>query len=201
MHALRMIALASLLTLLLASTGWAQMPGDVGVFFDTAGTQTAADIPPFTAFEFYVVAFDLGDFQGFELSVVVPPEVIITGGTAYDAPGIICVGDGCGPQNWVVALTICTDGSGVHPLTVESAMLFTSPGNDVPICVGPFDPSSFTPPAPGYATCAAESIPFGVAENGQGHYDDACAILNPTLAIPIGTGQTSWGTVKSTFGR
>jgi hypothetical protein len=205
MHTLRTILIASTLALLLISifpnAAAAQAePGDVGVFQDAAGTITAWHQPVAVPFDFYTVAFDLGDYQGFELALIVPPELILLNGVALDAPDIICVGlDNCGPQNWMIGLSQCVDASGVHPLTLQSALIL-SPWPNMQICVGPAWYSSFSPPVPGYLTCTWDLIPFGVALNGQGFYDDGCAVLNPTEPHPIATEETSWGSVKSRFG-
>ena len=71
---LKLKILAALVAvLLMAGTSFAQDPGDVGVFFDAAGTAPTGAFPTNLPTNVYVVAFDLaGDLFGYEFQFEAP---------------------------------------------------------------------------------------------------------------------------------
>ena len=86
--------LAIVLAILAMATGaFAQAePGDIGIFCDTAGTQTTCFPPPFDINQqCYVVGFDLGGVAGYEFGVVWDPRIIVFGSFITPPTGSIWV--------------------------------------------------------------------------------------------------------------
>lgn len=188
--------------LALATSAFAQAePGDLGIFADAAGTQTA-DFPPafVTTNHCYVVAFDLaGGLAGYEFGVVWDPRVIIFNSLMVAGAGPINVGSA--PTNFIVGTGSCVNGAGAVVLVDFTYGEFTGPpGNaDMTACLTPSTPSSFAPASPGWLDCVDNLIPFGVAASGGPDYPDGCLILNPTGEPPIATEDASWSAVKAQY--
>ena len=192
-----LFALTLLSFAMLGTAAMAQDPGDVGIFFDPAGTQTTGTITPFVPFTIYLVAFDLpGGVAGHEGSLqtnLAPSAALVSSIILGPAP--LKVG---GPLNWICGLGGCVPGGG-PVLLAEFTFLATIPQTDVLFSVGPSTPSSFAPAAPGWLTCGSDIIPFGVAVSGNGEYPDGASVGNPTGLAPVAVQEESWGGVKSLF--
>lgn len=193
--------LAILAILMVFATGaFAQDAGDVGVFFDAAGTTTSAMPPAFTTTNlFYVATFGLTELSGYEFMLSVSsPDIIIFAAADMTNPGL-SINVGTPPLEWTVGVGICVGNPGTLNLVQVTYGFFVPAVSDVLICLGPSDPASLNPPVPAYLNCSGGILPFGVAENGQGAYPNGCGVLYPTTDAPIATEATSWGSVKSSF--
>lgn len=194
--------LAILAILMVFATGaFAQAePGDVGVFFDLAGTQTSATPPAFvTTNLFYVATFGLTEISGYEFAInVSDPSILILGGVELTNPGG-SINVGTAPLEWTVGIGFCAGNANALNLVQVQYGFFVPIIADVLICLGPSDPASLNPPVPAYLNCSGNILPFGVAQNGQGAYPDGCGVLYPTNDSPIATDEASWGSVKSKF--
>ena len=185
----------ALLTLSLAGTqAFAQDAGDIGLFFDAGGTQTTGPVLPSLPFHLYVVAFDVpGGIAGYEGSLAFPATITLLSAT-FQPPGAINVGT---PDNWAVGTGMCLPAVG-PTLLIDFFFLPIVTGDDLIFTIGPGFPSSFDPPAIGYADCDFVLHTFGVAVSGGG-YPDNSAVGNPTFIPPVATEQENWGAVKALF--
>ncbi len=169
--------------------------GDVGVFADTAGTQSTMVVAP-GFFNFYVVGFDL-------VTGIKAIEYSLTNDIGYLVQSLTLVGPlptNFGTNTDVAASTgACVDGNGVVVLATYAAASFTPPPADATICIGPFSNSSFSPAVPGLSDCTDTLVPFGVAQNGSPAHPDGCLVLNATDGGPVATESTSFGGVKARF--
>jgi hypothetical protein len=172
----------------------AQQPNDVGIFFNSAGTQNREFIPLFQTFKLYVVAFDPAEVGGVEMRIAPPPELLVLGVQLRGYPPI-CVT--CPSLPDLYYGTSCLPGAPALELIEISAMMTTS-ADDVTVCTGPTTASSFDPPSPGYALCDGTTlIPLHPVANGGNGYPDGCAVINPTRAVA--TEAISWGSAKAKF--
>jgi hypothetical protein len=173
-------------------------PGDLGIFADAEGTQTTLDVNPFVDFSVYAVAFDLPDFNAYELSVGGIGDLgLIVRDEFLFGPAPLNVGSG--PQNYIVGTGACVEQAGPLAL-VEIVLLATDPvPSDSPICVGVSDPFTLDDPLPAYNTCGNVVTAFGVATNGGQDYPDGCLILNATGDAPVDNETSSFGEVKARF--
>jgi len=201
MKKLAICALASLAIFALASSAFAQPEaGDVGIFFNAAGTQTSTALAGFAVSNFYVVGFGLGDLSGFEVSVGFGVAGFsVLGRTLPTATALnVCSGD-C----FIVGLGTCAaTGSDPYSLVVYQYGWFggaVAP-NEVTLCIGGTSPSSFNG-APGYSSCLDILKPFGLAEHGNDCRPNGCAVVNPTgpCPVPVGAEELSFGAVKANF--
>lgn len=186
--------------MLLATSAFAQPePADMGVFFDQAGTLTAACWPAFTATnQFYATAFDLpGDLAGYEFGLTIDPNVIIFASVMVAGAGPINVGTA--PSNWIVGTGNCVNGAGARVLVSFTAGYFVPVLSDGLICVTPSTPASLNPAVPAYLTCGGDIFPMGLAENGFPDYPHGCGVICPTGWAPVANDATSWGSLKSAF--
>lgn len=191
--------MAALLVLAAAVTpAHSQDPGDIGVFFDAAGTMTTGTITPFVNFDVYVVAFDTpGGIAGFEGSIQRDLSLILVS-TVIAGCGPLNVGT---PENWIVGTGCCLPSSGPVVLMHFQYMCPIIPApTDMLFCVGPSSPSSLPgATGPAWLDCADNILPFGQALNGGGVYPDGCAVGNPTGLAPVATEHEDWGSIKSLY--
>jgi hypothetical protein len=181
----------------MATTAFAQAdPGDVGVYFDPAGTATSAPMGPFVPVPFWVIGSGIGPISGWEATVTFSDPSVIVQNRNYNPPIIVNVGSN---DNHIIGLGGCFDEGAGQALLVQYDVIFLALQDDVLICLAGSTPSSFAPSAPGYLTCGADLIAFGAAENGQGVYPDACGVLNPTSLDPVAVEAVSFGAVKADF--
>jgi hypothetical protein len=191
------ILLMTLLSLpLAAGSVFGQEPGDIGVFFDAGGTQTARSIVAGVPFDIYVVAFEIPiGILSHEGSIQRDPAHLLLGNQFYP-PSSFNLGT---PENWIVGTGICFPIFGPTVIQTLQYVSFAASLEDQLFCIGPSTPSSFSPAAPGYGDCADVHLPFGLAASGNGLYPDGCAVGNPTELPPISTEQQRWGEVKALF--
>ena len=130
----------------MASMAFAQAEtGDVGVFADTAATQSTLAVTAFVPTFFYVVAFDLAEIKGWELSIAIDPSFTVLGRT-LDQPSSLNVGN---LDNFIVGSGGCFNGQPTYTLVTYNIGFFTAVvPNDSPVCIGPASPSSFDPALP-----------------------------------------------------
>lgn len=181
----------------LAGPAFAQDPGDVGIFFDPAGTQSRGTVLASVPFFLYVVGSDLpGNTAGYEGSLAYDAGLNIILSATFTGPGPINIGNN---SNWIVGAGGCVNATGPTVLvTLQMFPLVAVP--DAIFCIGPSSPSSFIPPTPGYLDCADGLSPFGVAQSGGGVYPDGCAVANPSdPEYPVGADVRSWSSVKAQF--
>lgn len=183
---------------LFAVPALAQDPGDAGIFFDPAGTQTSAAWPAFTTTnQFFAIAFDLvGDLFGYEFGLQIDPNLIVFA-SVPSGPAPINVGTA--PLNWIVGTGGCVPGAGPVRMVTITAGFFVPTLTDALICMGPSSPSSFAPAAPGWLKCSGDLQAFGVATNGGGNYPDGCAVLYPSADAPVATDSATWTSVKAAY--
>jgi hypothetical protein len=174
--------------------------GDLGVFFDPAGTTTTATPPAFTTTNlFYVATFGLTALSGYEFMISISdPNIIIFAAADQTNPGL-SINVGTPPLEWTVGVGFCTGSAGTLNLVQVTYGFFVPAVSDVLICLGPSDPASLNPPVPAYLNCSGQILPFGVAENGQSAYPNGCGVLYPSNQSPIATDATTWGAVKAKF--
>ena len=199
MRKILLLGLASLLLVHAGATFAQGEPGDVGVFFDPAGTTSTACWPAFTTTnQFWVAGFDLEEgVRGYELGLIIDPTIIIFASVMDQPGGTINIG--AAPHNWIVWTGACLDGSGVFSLLRFTAGYFVPSVADLLVCTTSSTPSSFVPATPGYLTCADQLVPFGVAQNGSGIYPDGCGVICPSAEAPIPADSFSWGSVKASY--
>jgi hypothetical protein len=191
------IALATVLALSTAVSAGVPQPGDIGIFFDDAGTQTSrAGVGAFSFFDVFVVAFDVpGGLLGYEFALQVPAGTIVSGGRQFFPAGALDVGTG--DDNWLVGTGgTCLSSNGHQVLVKYTSMLFLAqPNPDQTLCMGPATPTSFPPGAPGYLTCltAGDLRRFGSAYRG-------CAVINPAVITPpVPDAVSSFGALKAQY--
>lgn len=178
-------------------------PGDIGIFFDLGGTMTTGYATYLVPFFLYLVAFDVPDgLLGYEGSLQSTMPV----GTYFILSAVfepVSTANNFGfSDNWIVGTGVCYWSSGPTVLATFNILPMVPPPPDTLFCIGPYTPSSFSPPAPGYVSCfgATDVRTFGLAEYGGGFYPDGCAVANATHPpYPIAAGQTTWGAVKARF--
>lgn len=174
-------------------------PGDIGIFFveEPATGGDAREVAlPFEPFDIFVVSFDVpGGMEAYEFGITVPMGMLVSGGRLLP-PG--ATDFGAGDDNWIVGTGgNCIGAVGSFALVRYAAALFLAPvGLDVPICLTPATPTSFSPPSPGYLVCESpgDLRPFTPAYVG-------CAELNDTdnPCCPVGTESESFGALKARF--
>jgi hypothetical protein len=183
-----------------AAVAGAPQPGDLGVFFDAAGTTTSIEgVVAFASVNFYVIAFEVpGGLREYEFSVDLPPGVIVLAGRILPGPG--CVDVDTGDDNYIIVCDDCLTAPAQSLVTYQQAVFLAAPPPDSQICLGPATPSSGPamgwPPAPIYDTCrfAGDLHLFGSAYRG-------CAVINPAvLTPPIPDALAGWGALKATYG-
>lgn len=163
-------------------------PGDVAVLGDAAGTQPGLLFPGGET-KFYVLAFDVEPFDGYEFAIDMSSDFIVSNVNWLSAEGAEATVSG-DIRNAQVATGGCVDGSGANVLAVVTIGTFVAVGPNVPICIRPSDPTSFPEdPLPGYESCSGELIPFDPLPTDFPCSPDpgACLLLNPTCSIPVDT--------------
>lgn len=145
--------------------------GDIGIFADVAGTQSALNVVPGVPFLVHVVAFDPpGGITAFELDL---SDNIGIGSTTFLLSQTVVSGVDTDddPYRLRVVTDACVEGEAVVLATIQ--LLSVTPIlSDGSICVG----GAFT-----YVDCAGIERPFGVAQSGGDLYPDGCLIVNPTI--------------------
>jgi hypothetical protein len=199
MKKLLTLAIAAISVLAITAPAFAvgtPQAGDLGVFFDPAGTQTGrTGVVPFVGFNLYVVAFDVpGGMEAYEFTIQMPAGAIVSAGRVLPAGA---TDFGPGDDNWIVGTGgICRGQTGAFALATYNGVLFLSGpvANDVPVCLVGSSPSSFPNGAPGYLACNSpgDLRNFGAAYTG-------CTLINPLTEGPIANEATSWGSVKANF--
>jgi hypothetical protein len=166
--------------------------GQIGMYFDGAGTLASRTIVPFESFTTYVVVHVPDDLSLFEFSLEVPPGITVTGATGGPP---LCIGPGCGPIDWQTGPVECLSGGSPMVLVTVQAVALASPvGVDLPFCVERLSWSELD--TPGYRTCTNELKPLALAPSPYGNTYLGCALANPTvLTAPA----ASWGSVKGRF--
>lgn len=193
------LLLSIVMTAVLATSAFAQDPGDAGLFWDEAGTVSNGLMPLFVPTNLYLIVFDAaGDVGGYEGSLTSSDPSLLLLSTTLEGPGPLNVGD---PQNFIVGAGGCISSSGATKLITWQWGNFSGvPNVDSLFCLGASNPSSFAPAAPGYLDCLGGLNTFGVAQSGGGVYPDGCAVANGTdLENPVGTVDASFGAVKAQF--
>jgi hypothetical protein len=195
------LALALVLAAGLATTVFAQPSQyDVGVFSDLAGTNSVLTAPAFTPVNFYAVAFDLDNqVKGFELTLGVPVGFTVLS-KVKAGPNPINVGDEANNE-FIVGTGACVEaGPGPFVLVSMNGGFFTpTVPADATVCISGTTPSSFPNGTPGYLQCDNSLVPFGVAQNGEGRYPNACLVMNATSEGPVATEAASFGEMKARF--
>lgn len=199
MRKLATLAVALLVLIAMAMPAVAQAePGDVGVFFDLAGTASATNLAQFAVSNFYVMGFGLGDLTGFELNIGFSRAGWSVLARTLPTASSLNVGSG---DNFIVGLGSCVTPSGVAPYTLVNYQYGwfapTVPGETL-MCVGPSTPSSFAG-LPGYSSCNDVLKSFGAAQNGAPNYPNGCGVVNPLSGPPVATENVSFGAVKASF--
>jgi len=192
------LAVAAITVLACTAPAFAGLPqaGDLGVFFDAAGTQTGrTGVAPFVGFNVYVMAFDVpGGMEAYEFTIQMPVGALVSAGRVLPAGA---TDFGTGDDNFIVGTGgICRGASGPFALVTYNGVLFLGPVNaDTPLCLVGGTPSSFPNGAPGYLVCNSPGNlrNFGFAYTG-------CSMINPASGQgPIPDAAQSWGSVKANF--
>jgi hypothetical protein len=201
-----LIPLALVMLSALASAGHGQPPqGSAGIFF-TATPTTGADavrngVAAFAPVpDFFVVSFDVpGGMEGYELSVALPPGLVVTGGRSLPQGA---TDGGAGADNWIVAAgSACVGKVGTFTLVRYAAPLFlANPGNDVPIWLRGSTPSSVPGGWAGYRACNSR----GEMRSFAPIFKNPCAVINPSITWPapvaaVGQPSLSFGALKAGF--
>jgi len=191
------LLLVTLISLAMAAGPvFGQAPGDIGVFFDTGGTQTTGAVILGVEFDLYIVAFDIPlGIVSHEGSIERDPDILLVGHQLFPASSFN-VGT---PENWIVGTGGCFPIFGPTVLQTLTYVSFDPVMEDQIFSIGPSTPSSFSPAAPGYLDCGDNLLPFGLAQSGNGYYPDGCAVGNPTQTPPVSTQEQRWGDVKALF--
>jgi len=198
------------LLLLLSPIATAQPePFDFAVAFDEAGTQYCGIVPGFSApTRLYFLILNLGEqIVGYEASVSISgPESSGWTITRGSVDGLDLDSD---PDGYVVGIGVCAGTVGsAYIINTYDFGFFNSPQDpqDTLVCASP--PTVANPSIPGfpsYQTCAGELAAGGYYPGTyQPEAPDGCAIINssyPGNPCIVPTKQSSWGSLKSTFGQ
>ena len=198
MKTLSILVLSLQIWLLSAAMAPAQGdPYDAGVFGDPLGTATTLEVGAFSPFNAYVVAFELnGLVKGFEVRIVVPPTITVTG-SVLAGPAPINLGDE--PNEFIVGTGGCIEGTPRIVLLQLNCGLFVPDPvpTDLALVLQGTSPSSFGGP-PGYVQCDNVLVSFTPASIHP-VYPSGALIINPTQEDPIAVEASSFGAVKSRF--
>ncbi len=173
------------------SYGTIATSGEIGIFFDTAGTQSGVlGVPVNTFFNFYVVALSAPDgIAGYAFKVNVDPRILLV---SHTLAGGIGLGIGGGIEDVVEGMGgNCLPALGPNVLADFQALLLSTDLR-IPICLEA-SPSTCLPnaTAPAYVICdRCEWRYFDQAYDG-------CAIVNGDG--PVSVQAETWGTIKSLF--
>ncbi|RKZ12084.1 hypothetical protein DRQ53_15275 [bacterium] len=168
------------------------MAGEIGLFFDTAGTQSGIQgLGTGDTFEFYVVALSApGGIAGFQYGITFDAtNVRITEGTSQ-FPGI-SIGGLLANVNMGL-FSGCEQISGPTVLVSYQATLW-GPVTDSPICLVQSDEvvCNTGPTGPSYISCVdGERLQFNQAYEG-------CAFINGMG--PVASEPTTWGSLKALY--
>jgi len=168
--------------------------GEIGIFFDAAGTQTGiTGIDVGVPFNVYVVAFDAtGGIAGYQFGITVDSNIQLgdavvypAGATNHAAGGSdvrVTTGGNCLPEVGAVLL-------------VEYQAVLTDVVNNGSVCLMPASSACPSEPdGPAYLDCVNDCgwRAFNTAYEG-------CAVVNGTG--PVADTHTSWGAVKALYNR
>lgn len=167
--------------------------GEIGVFFDPAGTQTGSyGIVNGIPFQFYVVALSApGDILAYQFGLTVDPNaVIILNQTVMPAGSI----DLSGSDTDALVATVggCMQVTGPTVLAQYQALLLYT-ATDSPICLtAPQTSCDYPPIGPSYLTCLGDCDWREFYPAYQG-----CAMINGNG--PVATESTTWGQLKALY--
>ncbi len=176
----------------------------IGIYFDPAATQTTIQVEPMEFFQVYFIAQNVpSGVAGYEFTVNVPPELIITA-TATHPIGYSIDIDSTN-EGFIVGCGQCLNGPGPIILAEITCMgLGTATG--LQLTLGPANPSSFGGLSPGYCECVTyELYPFADAYSGPAIVDIGagsayCFCDGSGTASPCGNiGESGHGCANSTF--
>jgi len=170
--------------------------GDVGVFADAQGTATTLAVTPFVPTDLFIVAFDLPEFNAYEVGVSGLLEGASILGVELFGPAPLDFGSA---GNYIVGTGGCVSQSGALNLVGLQVIFLAAPADDTAILISGVTPSSFANGQPGYNTCDGQLVNFGVAANGEGRYPDGALILNATQDGPVSDDTSSFGNLKARF--
>mgnify|MGYP001101240775 CR=1 FL=1 len=170
--------------------------GDIGLFADAAGTATTLTVTPFAPTNLYIVAFNLPEFNAYEVGVggLLPIASIL--GVELFGPAPLDFGSAA---NYIVGTGGCVSQDGPLNLVNLQVIFLSDPPADTALSIIGANPTSFANGQPGYNTCDGELINFGVAVNGGSQYPDAALILNATGDAPVSDDASSFGDLKARF--
>ena len=197
-----MINLAFATVVALAVPVQAQDAGEIGLFADTAGTDSTIDLEFGQGFQqVYVVALGVPDgVSAYEFSVSglgAANVAQVSSELAGPAPSTFG-GDPSG-SNFIVGAGGCiADDAGATVLVTLTLVAFAEVPSDAAVCIGPASPSSFDSAGPGYVDCSDQAFVLSPAPNDAGNYPDGCLILNPSQD-PVDGASSSFGQVKARF--
>ncbi len=196
-----MIELAFATVVALAVPVQAQGAGEIGLFADTAGTDSTIDLAAGQGAQVYVVALGVPDgVSAYEFSVSGLSAANVAQSSyelAGPAPSFF-TGDPSA-SNFIVGAGGCiADDAGATVLVTLTLFAFAAVPSDAAVCIGPASPSSFDPPGPGYLDCSDQALVLSPAPNDAGNYPDGCLILNPSQD-PVDGATSSFGQVKARF--
>jgi hypothetical protein len=178
-----------------ASVPVAVESGEIGIFFDTAGTQTGIlGLTPDTVFDFYVVATSApGNIRSYQFGITLD-----TGSVSVVAKNVMPAGSydfaESDPYNAVVTpLGGCLPVAGPTVLTHFQAMILTTVA-DSPICLGPPNQAlcNFNPQEASYLSCENDCDWRQFYPAYQG-----CAYVNGMG--PVVSESTTWGGLKALY--
>jgi hypothetical protein len=162
-----------------AGTSAQPQPGDIGIFFDEAGTTCRGEFPPLEYdLEFWLLAFGTPDLVGIESGLQIDPALLIFDTEILPA-GAINVGTA--PTNWIVGvLEGCIPAASVLQIVRFTWGYYATGLTDALICITPPAPSSVSPPGPAFVSCDGSPTPFRPYPP-SGAYPAGCAVVNPTV--------------------
>ena len=196
-----MIELAFATVVALAVPAQAQDAGEIGLFADTAGTDSTIDLAFGQGTQVYVVALGVSDgVKAYEFSVSGLSAANV-GQSSYElaGPATLTFGGDPDASNFIVGAGGCiADDAGATVLVTLTLFAYDAVPSDAALCIGPASPSSFDPPGPGYANCSDQALVLSPAPNDAGNYPDGCLILNPSQD-PVDGASSSFGQVKARF--
>jgi hypothetical protein len=169
--------------------------GEIGVFFDMAGTQTGImGLTPDTVFDFYVVAtLAPGNLRSYQFGITLD-----TANVSVVAKNVMPVGsydfaEGDLYNAVVTPVGDCLPVAGPTVLTHFQAVILTSVA-DSPICLGPPNQAlcDFNPQEASYLTCESDCDWRQFYPAYQG-----CAYINGMG--PVANESTTWGALKALY--
>lgn len=141
-----------------AGTGSGLPPGTIAMSFspNSYSGLTAPATPLWWFHAYLIVSAPPGGMDAFEVSVQLPPGLLVTGGRVISPP----FGDGGpfetmrkGDDNWIVGSAgVCVEDETVRLLSYHGCLWLAQPPPDAAITLGPSTPATI-PGTPAYQTC------------------------------------------------